>query len=170
MAKEKETKKPVGAAEEAAPATKYSKKDQRKIAELTDAGTELTGNETPEQLDTLIAAMEIEGRGEHPEAEVVPGVPNNLPIRTEPIVLANKHYNFAVFFMAAVKGGQALYNYEGKRVSPAYGPEDILPGSEGSNPVKALQYTVKACARFNAIRRKSVLPGDAELGAGTPVK
>ncbi len=100
-----------------------------------------------------------------------PGVPNKLPVRTEAIVLANKQYNIGIFFMAAVsKGRQAMYNYHGQRCSPAYSADDILSGSENSSsPTKALNYTIKACAKFNAQRRRAMLPGDPELGTGSPL-
>lgn len=154
---------------ESVSAVKYSKADQRKVKELTDAGVTLEGTESPDELDTLIAALPAEGADEHAAEQIIPGVPNKLPIKHEVIVLANKKYNFPIFYMAVVKGGQAMYDYHGRRVSPVYGPDDVLAGSEGSSPTKALNYTIKACAKFNAQRRKSVLPGDAELGAGANV-
>ncbi len=150
---------------------KYTKADLRKIADLKDANVPLDGTETSAELDTLVAALPVEGADEHAAEQVIAGVPNQLPVKTEIIILANKQYAFPIFFMAAVKGGQAMYNYQGRRVSPVYNADDILPGSEEtSSPTKALQYTIKAVAKFNAIRRKSVLPGDPELGAGTAVK
>lgn len=149
----------------------YSKADKNKIKQLTEEGVPLSGTESPEELDTLIAALPVEGEGDSVQEEI-PGVPNKLPVRFEVLILANKQYNFPVFFMAAVKGGQAMYSYTGQRCSPAHSADDVLPGQEGASgtPTKALQYLIKACAKFNAQRRKSVLPGDPELGVGAPVR
>ncbi len=140
----------------------YTKEDKANIKVLKDAGVELTGDESSEELATLATAHEMEDRPEDTVAEEVDGIPNQLPPKTEEIEIHGKKMNMPMYVVTAVKGGKfALYAPTGQRVSPAYGDDDILPGSEGSNPTKALQYIRKAAAKFNIMRRKNIIPGEA---------
>ncbi len=136
----------------------HTKADKVTIKSLEEAGVELKGDETSEELETLAAAQSMKGDDEAGVQEEVEGVPNQLPPRTEPRSLAGKTVNFPVHFVAAVKGGFALYNETGKRISPAYAPDQPL--DESPNATKGVLYINKACAKFNAMRWKNTLPGD----------
>lgn len=142
----------------------YTKEDKDAIKKLKAAGKELTGEESSDELKTLLEAQEAEDRDEVTEAEEVDGIPNKLAPRTEALKVANKDVNLPVFFVATVKGGkQALYDYQGKRVSPAYGPEDRIDPSNSSSEL-GVKYINKAAAKFNAMRRKNIIPGEAQIG------
>ncbi len=158
--------KPVGAeapeahvaVEQAQPATAmktnpaWGKATKAKVKALIAAGREITGAESVDLIDTLHAELESEDTEEITEQEEVDGVPNQLPVRTEAIKVANKDYNFPVFFVAETKKGPALYNEKGKRVSPA------------STDPKVVSKLNKDCARFNAIRRTSRTAADFARG------
>ncbi len=124
---------------------KYSKADQKKIKTLTDAGKPLLGDETSEQLDTLMAALEAgerdEDAGERVEAE---GVPDKLPVRTELLKIGNKEVNFPIHFVAPVRGGYAIYNETGVRI-------------DFNEDLSSLSRKV---SRVNALRRAGRLPNE----------
>lgn len=142
----------------------YTKEDKKKIKALKLAGVELKGTESSDELNTLHLAMEEEGREEGTEAAVVDGVPNSLPVRTESIIINNKPHELPVFFVATVKGGkQALYDYQGKRVSPAYGATDRV-SDDVADAELGTRYINKAAAKFNAMRRRNIIPGEKEIG------
>lgn len=148
------------AAGEPAPGIVYSKEDKAVIKKLVAGGVELSGKETTEELDTLRLELEANSTEDAGEAEEVDGVPNSLPVRTEDFDLAGKKIKLPIFFVATVKGGkQALYSYTGQRASPAYGTDDTVDPNDTSSE-KGLKYIAKACAKFNAMRRKGVLPGE----------
>lgn len=139
----------------------YSVEDKKLIKKLKAAGVELTGEESSEELQTKDQAQSLEEKEDSGEAEEVEGIPNNLPIRTTPVKIGNADVKLAIFFVATVKGGkQALYDYEGRRVSPAFGAEDTIAGSVTTstpNGTKGINHINRACAKFNAQRMKNVL-------------
>lgn len=142
----------------------YTKEDKLKIKQLKDAGVELSGEESPEELNTLIFELDAkDSEGEDSIAEEIEGIPNKLPPVTEEIEVHGKKLKMPIYAVTAVKGGKfAMYSPTGQRVSPAYGVDDILPGSEKDvNPTKGLTYIRKACAKFNIMRRKNLIPGEA---------
>lgn len=144
-------------------AVEYTKKDKANIKLLKAAGVELTGEESSDELLTLVGQQEIEGAETPTEAEEVDGVPNQLPVRTEGIVINGKPHQLPIFFVATVKGGkQALYDYQGKRVSPAYGATDRYQGDDSS--ILGTQHINKAAAVFNSMRRRNIIPGEAQIG------
>lgn len=141
----------------------YTKADKLAIKALKAAGVELTGEESSDELQTLVGQQEIEGAEAATEAEEVDGVPNKLPIRTETLLINGKPHELPIFFVATVKGGkQALYDYQGKRVSPAYGATDRYQGDDSS--ILGTQHINKAAAMFNAMRRRNIIPGEAQIG------
>lgn len=142
----------------------YTKEEKATIKSLKAAGVELTGTESPDELRTLAEQQELENREEGTEAEVVDGVPNQLPVRTEKIVLNGKEHNLAVFFVATVKGGAvALYDYVGRRVSPAYGAKDPVDPTDEKSALGS-NYINKAAAKYNAMRRRNIIPGEKTVG------
>ncbi len=156
------TNKDEGAAGEAK-APKYTKADKKAIGLLQDAGVELTGTETPEELEALV---EEKGLGEDDGgAEVIPGVPNQVPVLLEPVEPGSKAKPFALYQVVAVKGGHCLYNEKGVRVShvcsaaKVHGRDadikDKVPGE-----ISEFAYIAKAAARSNADRKARRLPND----------
>lgn len=142
----------------------YTKEDKAIIKTLKAAKVELTGEESPDEIKTMLGQYEIDGAEEATEAEEVDGVPNKLPIRTEGIVINGKEHSLPVFFVATVKGGkQALYDYQGKRVSPAYGATDTIDADD-SKAELGTRYVNKAAAKFNAMRRRNIIPGETQIG------
>lgn len=143
--------------------SEYTKEDKAAIKTLKAAGVELTGEESSDELKTLVGQQEIENAEAVTEAEEVDGVPNKLPVRTETILINGKPHELPIFFVATVKGGkQALYDYQGKRVSPAYGAGDKYQGDESS--ILGTQHINKTAAVFNAMRRRNIIPGEAQIG------
>lgn len=136
----------------------YSDEDRVKIDALREAGIELTLNETSEELDDKLAAIEDDDdTGEAEEAEL----PRSIAPRFENRVVENKPRRLAIHFVYTKDGKSALYNEHGKRISPVYRPEDTLPDST----TNALKSIAKAAAKNNAIRRNSMLPEDFLPGA-----
>lgn len=136
---------------------KYSKDDKLKIAQLKEYGVELSGTETTGELDTLLSIEQA--KGEAPtEAEELEGVPNNLPPHFEEISVGGKPAKIGIFFVAAVKGGFALYNNRGQRASPRYSAgQRVDPGDETSK--LGIEHINKAAAIFNTQRRKNLIAG-----------
>lgn len=143
----------------------YTKEDKKIIKRLKAAGQELTGEESSEELATLNTVLDQEEGAEGAtEAEEIDGVPNKLPVQSETISIAGKDHALPVFFVATVKGGKkALYDYEGRRVSPAYGAEDRVDNTTKDAEL-GIKYVNKACAKFNAMRRRNIIPGEANIG------
>jgi len=121
---------------------KYTKDDQKKIKKLVAAGVELDGTESPEVLDTMLQEQVVADRDEEiEERQAIPGVPEELPIRTEMRKVGAKDVSYPVHFVAVAKGGHGLYNEFGVRIGFA------------SNDDKAAQtHLAKAAARNNAFR------------------
>lgn len=142
----------------------YTKAEKALIKKLKGADIELTGEESGAELQTLSDQYDLENTDEITEQEEIDGVPNKLPIKTEKLEIGGKPHDLPIFFVAIVKGGKhALYDYQGKRVSPAYGADDVVdPGSVGS--IKGQGHIAKAAAKFNAMRRKNIIPGEAHYG------
>jgi len=139
----------------------YTKEDKARIKRLKDKGVELSGEESPEELETLSIVEDQEEIEEAPEQEEVEGIPNKMPPRTETIEVGGKKVELPIYFVAAVKGGkQRMYSPTGAAASPAYGVGDFIAGSEGSNPTDGIKYITKACARMNIILRKNIIPGE----------
>ncbi|OLS16000.1 MAG: hypothetical protein RBG13Loki_0378 [Promethearchaeota archaeon CR_4] len=146
------------------PTVAYTKEEKAVIKKLTGYGIELTGEESGEELNTALEAYELENGDDVGEAEVVDGVPNKLPVRTESILIAGKAQALPIFFVATVKGGkQALYDYEGRRVSPAYGATDRIDGGDATSEF-GTRHIAKAAAKFNAMRRRNIIPGEKHIG------
>lgn len=129
----------------------YPVPTRKKARELIAAGKDINGTEEIDLINTLWEELQQEEREEVSEQEEIDGVPNNLAVRTETLSQNGKDVRFPIFFVAAVKGGQALYNERGQRVSPVCTPT--------SDPNQG--YINKAAARYNAERRRHRLPGDA---------
>lgn len=152
----------------AAGAPTKSAADKKAIKLLTQKDVTLTGDETSEDLAALMATHfpEVEEEGAGDEI-VLAGVPNSVPQVYEPQEAGNKGKKFALFQVVAVKGGHALYNQRGQRVSPVcsasrvHGRDaDIADKQPGE--VSEYAYIAKACARMNAERRAARLPGDPQ--------
>lgn len=140
----------------------YTKAEKILIKKLKLAGKELTGEETPDELNTLSLALEQEEAVAPSEAVEEDGIPNKLPVRFEEIQIAGKPAKLSIYFVAAVKGGKmALYAHTGQRVSQAYGPDEMY---DAESTVKGVSYIQKAAAKFNAMRRKNIIPGEAQIG------
>ena len=129
----------------------YDAATRKKARALIAAGKVVNGTEEADLINTMFEALQEEEREEITEAEEVDGVPNKLPVRTEDFTQGGKVVKLPVFFVAAVKGGKALFNERGQRVSPVCTAE--------SDPSE--RYIAKAAARFNAQRRANRLPTDA---------
>lgn len=141
----------------------YSKEDKAMIKKLKAAEIDLTGEESSDEIKTLSDQLDLNSIEPGTEQEEIDGVPNILPIRTEEIEVGGKVHQLPVFFVATVKGGKmALYSYTGQRTSPAYGPEDPYDASPLSP--RGVQYIAKAAAKFNAMRRKNIIPGETQIG------
>lgn len=149
----------------------YTPADKKAIKKLTEKDVPLEGTETSDELAALMSEHfpqePKEGDGEE---IVIPGVPNSVPQVYEPLeagVDPRKARKFALFQVVIVKGGHALYNQKGARVSPVcradrvHGRDadikDKMPGE-----VSEYAYIAKACAITNAQRRARTLPGDPQ--------
>jgi hypothetical protein len=129
----------------------YDVATRKQARALIAAGKVLNGTEEADYINTMFEALQAEEREDNGDAEEVEGVPNMLPVRYEVFQQNGKEVKFPIFFVAAVKGGQSLYNERGQRVSPVC--------TQDSDP--NLSYINKAAARNNAQRRANRLPGDA---------
>ncbi len=146
-----ETPKPAKSEEPEVDLSAYDKTTKKKAKELILAGKTINGTESADLINTLWEEFQEEDREEVTEQEEVDGVPNRLRPRTETLSQNGKPVNFPIFFVAAVKGGFALYNEVGQRVSPVCTSE--------TSPNAG--YINRAAARNNAERRRHRLPNDA---------
>ena len=139
----------------------YTKKDKEIIKKLTDAGVELSGEETSDDLKTLLKDNLDEE--EETEQEVIPGVPNKIAPVFEPLPAGSKEKPFALHHVMAVKGGFAMYNHLGQRISPLLVPGTPLAGTpDGEKGTDEVAYHRKAAANMNAQRKARRLPNDKE--------
>jgi hypothetical protein len=130
----------------------YTKPIQRKIKAMLDEGIALTGEESEGEIETRYADFEQNDVEEATEQEEITGVPNKLPVKTEPMKIQGKDIAFPIHHVAAVKGGFALYNERGQRISGVCVEKEQV------------QYINKAAARNNALRRASRLPEEMVNG------
>lgn len=135
----------------------FSEEDQAKVKELLEAGVALTGEETTEDLDAHLAALEEDNGSDAKPVKEDKDCPNKMTPRYQPAVIEGKQRRFPIHFVHTANGKSALYNEFGVRISPVYGPEDVLAGSTDTNAVRSIN---RAAAKNNAERRKSMLPGD----------
>lgn len=152
----------VLAAQSDAQLAKYSAEDLAKIAELKDKGVVLTLEESSEELDAKLAAHE--DTGDSGVAKEDSELPSQLPPRYQAVVIDGKPRRFAVHFVHSVNGKGALYNEFGTRISPVFGSDDVLPGSEGSSPTNAMRSISKAAVKNNAMRRQTMTTADYLAG------
>lgn len=134
---------------------KYSKADQKKIAQLKDKGVTLDGTETSEDLDAHLEALEESASGA--PAKEDPDLPNMIQPRYQNVKIHNKDRRFPIHFVHSVGEKAALYNEKGQRISPVYKRGDVLAGSTSTDAVRSIN---RAAARNNAVRRNSMLPDD----------
>lgn len=146
--------------------TKYTPADKKIIKALKEADVTLTGEETSDELKDLskehFPDTQVDGEGEE---IVIQGVPNNVPPVFEPVEAGSKAKRMGLFQVVAVKGGFALYNQKGQRVSPVCSAErvhgrDASIADKQPGEVSEFAYIAKAAARCNADRRSRRLPGD----------
>lgn len=134
--------------------SKYKRATQAKIVALREAGETVADDESEEVINTMFEALTHEqAQDEATEAEEVPGVPNKMPVRTEMLRVGGKDVNFPIHFVAAVKGGMALYNERGQRIS----------GVAAAGSPEAT-YLNRASARNNALRRANRVPEEFAAG------
>lgn len=149
---------------ETKPTMAYTKEDKAIIKQLTEGEVVLTGEETSEELKTMLDSFVLEGGDAPTEQEVVDGVPNKLPIRTEDLLINGKVHKLPIYFVAALQGGkQAMYAPTGQRASHAYSVGDPVDLNDPSSE-KGTAYINKAAAKFNAMRRRNVIPGETTIG------
>lgn len=151
-------------------AAKVAAADKKAIKALTEKDVPLEGTETSEELAALMAEHFPKAPSDSGDGEeiVLAGVPNSVPPVFEPLEPGadpRKAKRYGVFQVVAVKGGHALYNQRGQRVSTVcradrvHGRDaDIKDKQPGE--ISEFAYIAKACARNNAERRSRRLPGD----------
>lgn len=133
-----------------------SEEDKAKVGTLLEAGVDLTGKESSEELDAKLAALEAGDVSEADEEDE--DLPDEMPARFETVQIDNKPHRFFVHFLARAGKKCALYNEHGKRISPVVNADDIV---EGSTPeMKWGSRLAKNAAQNNARRRSSMVPGD----------
>lgn len=141
---------------------KYSKADLKKIKLLKGAEVDLTGNESGAELDALMEEHALIAGNEDEDQEVIPGVPNSMPVRHEPLAPGSKDKPFAVWHVSPVKGGFAMYDHKGRRVSHLLVPGVKMPTDDGSASPDEVTYHRKAAMRANVLRKSRRLPNDPE--------
>lgn len=133
--------------------------DEEEAAEMPEGvDIEVPGKKKPE-----VAEEEEEGKPVRKTRVAIKGVPDKLPVQTEPYVAGKKTHALAIHFVATFNevGKKALYNERGVRISPAYAESDLAdPNDPSATPVKAWAYIAKMAARNNQLIRKNTLPGD----------
>lgn len=129
----------------------YTPADKKLIKKLKDAGTELTGEETSEELQTLSDGLDVDTakNADVTEKEVLPGVPNDLPVRTEKLTVNGKVVTRPIHFVAAVKGGFAAYGLQGQRISAVEASQNEL---------------ARKIDRTNSLSRAGKHPGEMAQG------
>lgn len=135
-------------ADDEAPQIEYDEEVKEKILVLKKAKVKLDGTESPELIDTYYQDVMVNTKDKQREAVVMDGVPNNLPPRVEVLVIGGKERQFPVWFKAEVKGGAALYNEFGQRVT-----------SVASTPEEQSLIS-RQLSKVNAERRARALPSD----------
>ena len=133
----------------------YEPEDLEKVNQLREAGIELNGTETSEDLDALIKSLE-ETDGAEPDEEDE-DLPNRTNPRYETTQVEGKQRRFGVHFVLEKNGKRALYNENGVRISPVYEKGEVLAGSTDTDAWRSL---ARSAAKNNAERRRNMRPED----------
>lgn len=123
------------------------------IAKLDYYNVQITGSETDAELAVLLDSAEIEQKPEVSEQEEIEGVYNQLSPKSVQMTFNGKTVRVPLFFVAKSGGKSALYNENGKRISPAYGPEDRVDPNDDSSQL-GTRAIAKAEAQFNVFARQ----------------
>jgi len=123
------------------------------LAKLDYYNVTVTGSETDAELANMLDAAEVDQKAVINEQEEINGVPNQLSPRSEMMTFNGKSVRVPLTYVAQTKGGSVLYNENGKRISPAYGPTDHVDPNDDSSPL-GTKHIAKLAAIFNVRLRQ----------------